>query len=202
MNEIRQPKIKKNLIQTRSQTKSGGIKVPEIHGMNKGLDPHIKLGRQRPLPTLPMHSIPPTLLTQPVDKEPPTHPIPKPRIGQGRAGLKRKIRANQSMPLPKCTIAQPIQTTAPKEALSLPEPVIESQKNMQPQHHIPILLPQHQLADPECITQPISPKIQHRPSPPYYDPYARPPPRPPDITNSIDSWKDLLDTDLDRNVYI
>ena len=29
-----------------------------------------------------------------------------------------------------------------------------------------------------------------------------PPPGPPDITNSIDSWKDLLETDLDRNVDI
>ena len=49
---------------------------------------------------------------------------------------------------------------------------------------------------------PIGPKIQHRPSPPYHDPYARPPPRPPDVTNSIDSQKDLLETDLDRKVDI
>ena len=34
-----QPKTNKYLIQTRSQTKSGGIKVPEVHGMNKGLKP-------------------------------------------------------------------------------------------------------------------------------------------------------------------
>ena len=39
-----------------------------------------------------------TLLTQPVDKGLPTHPTPEPRIGQGRAGLKRKIRANQPVP--------------------------------------------------------------------------------------------------------
>ena len=50
--------------------------------------------------------------------------------------------------------------------------------------------------------QPIGPKIQHRPSPPYHDPYARLPPRPPDVTNSIDSQKDLLDTDLERKVEI
>ena len=87
-NKIRQPKTSKYLIQTRSQAKSGGIKVPEIHGVNEGLDPHIKPGRQRSLPTLPRHSIPPTSLTQPVDKGLPTHPTPKPRIGQGRAGLK------------------------------------------------------------------------------------------------------------------
>ena len=76
MNEISQPETSKYLIQTRSQAKSGDIKVPEIHGVNKGLNPHIKLGRQRPLPTLPMHSIKPTLLTQPVDKGPLTHPTP------------------------------------------------------------------------------------------------------------------------------
>ena len=93
------------------------------------------------------------MLTQPVDKGPPTHPIPKHRIGQGRAGLKRKIRTNQPMPLPQWTIVQPIQTSAPKEALSLPEPVIPIKENVQPQHHIPILLPQHQLVDPKCINQ-------------------------------------------------
>ena len=49
---------------------------------------------------------------QPIDKGLPTHPIPKPRIGQGRAGLKRKIRTNQPVPSPKQTITQPIQTPA------------------------------------------------------------------------------------------
>ena len=136
-----------------------------------------------------MHSILPTSLTQPVDKGPPTHPTPKPRIGQGRAGLKRKIRTNQTVPSPIWTIAQPIKTPAQKEMLSLPESIVQSQENVQPQHHVAISLPQHQLVDPTCIIQPIGPKIQHRPSPPYHDPYARPPSRPPDITNSIDSQK-------------
>ena len=56
-----QPKTNKYLIQTRSQTKSCGIKVLEVHGTNKGLNPHVKPGKQRPLPTLPTHSLPPTL---------------------------------------------------------------------------------------------------------------------------------------------
>ena len=201
-NETRQPNTNKYLIQTSSQAKSGDIKVLEIHGTNRGLDPHIKLGRQRPLPILPTHSIPPTSLTQPIDKGPPTHPIPKPRIGQGRAGLKRKIRTNQSVPSPKWTIAQPIQTPALKEVFSLPEPIVQSHGKVQPQPHIPIPLPHHQLIDPTCSMQPIGPKIQHRPSPTYHDPYARPPPRPPNVTNLIDSQRDLLDTDLDRNVDI
>ena len=149
-----------------------------------------------------MHSIPPNNLAQPVHKGLPTHPIPKPRIGQGRAGLRRKIRKNQPILLPRQTLAQPIPTPAPKEALSLPEPIVQSQENVQPQFHMPIPLPQHQLVDPTCIIQPIGPKIQHRPSPPYNNPYARPPPRPPELTNSIDSQKDLLETDLDRKVDI
>ena len=63
-------------------------------------------------------------------------------------------------------------------------------------------MPQHQLAHLSCIIQPIGPKIQHRPSPPYHDTYSRPPLRPPDVTNLIDSQKDLLDNDLDRKVDI
>ena len=84
----------------------------------------------------------------------------------------------------------------------MPEPIVQSQENVQPQHHIPIPLPQHQPVDPTHIIQPIGPKIQHRPIPPYCNPYARPPPRPPDVTNAIDSQKELLDTDLGRNVDI
>ena len=68
--------------------------------------------------------------------------------------------------------------------------------------HVPIPLPQNQPVDPTCIVLQISPRIQHRPSPPYHDPYARPPPRPPDVTDPIDNQKDLLDNDLDRNVDI
>ena len=83
----------------------------------------------------------------------------------------------------------------------MPEAITQSQVNTQPQH-IPIPLPQHQLVDPKCMLQQIGPKIQHRPSPPYHDPYARLPPRPPDVTDPIDSQKDLLDNDLDRNVDI
>ena len=165
MNEISQPETSKYLIQTRSQAKSGGIKVLEIHGTNKGLNPHIKPGKQRLLLTLPMYSIPPTLLTQPVDKGLLTHPTPKPRIGQGRAGLKRKIRANQPVPLPKWPIAQPIQTPAPKEVLSLSEPIVQSKENVQPCIIYPYHYPSNQLVDPTHIILPIGPKIQHRPSP-------------------------------------
>ena len=181
-------KTNEYLVQTRSQAKSSGIKIPEIHGTNKGLDPHVKPGKQRPLPSIPTHNI---------DKGPPTHPIPKPRIGQGRTRLRRKVKTNQPMPLPQQTPAQPITTHVPKRALPLPEPNTQSQVDALPQN-VSIPLPQHQPVDPTCIVQPIGPKIQHRPSPPYHDPYARPP----DVTHPIDSQKDLLENNLDRNVDI
>ena len=145
-----------------------------------------------PLPLLPTHNI---------DKGLPTHPIPKPRIGQGRARLRRKVKTNQPIALSQQTPAQPITIHVPKTALPLPEPITQSQVNVQPQH-IPIPLPQHQPVDPTCIVQQIDPKIQHRPSPPYHEAYARHPPRPPDVTDPVDSRKDLLDNDLDRNVDI
>ena len=63
-------------------------------------------------------------------------------------------------------------------------------------------MPQNQLVHPTCIVQPIGPKIQHRPSPPYHDPYSRPPPRPPDVTDLIESQKDLLDNNLDKKIDI
>ena len=191
-NESDQPKNDRYLVQTRSQAKSSGIKILEIHGAKKGLDPHVRPGKQISLPSLPIHS---------VDKGQPTHPIPKPRIGQGRAGLRRKVKMNQPMPSTQQTPAQLVITHVPKTALPLPEPITQSQVNVQPQC-IPIPLSQHQQVDPTCMVQQIGPIIQHRPSPPYHDPYARPPPRPPDITDPLDSQKDLLDNDSDRKVEI
>ena len=58
------------LVQTRSQTQSSGIKLPEIHGIRNNLDPNMKLERQH------ANSIKVSVV--------------KPHIGQGRAGLKRK----------------------------------------------------------------------------------------------------------------
>ena len=89
--------------------------------MNKGLKPHVKLGTYH-------IDIPPTPLVQSVDKGQPSHPIPKPRIGQGRARLRRKFKTHQPIPLPKQMAAEPITTHVPKAALSLPEPVAQSQE--------------------------------------------------------------------------
>ena len=187
-----QPKTDRYLVQTRSQAKSSSIKISEIHSANKGLDPHVQPGKQRPLPSLPIQSI---------DKGMPTHPIPKPRIGQGRAIQRRKVRTHQPIPLPHQPIVQPITKHVQKTGMPLPESTVQSQIDALPQP-VSIPLPQQQQVDPTNIIPWIGPKIQHRPSPQYHDPYARPPPRPPDITDPLDSQKDLSDNDLDRNADI
>ena len=96
---------------------------------------------------------------------------------------------------------QPIIEHVSKTVMPLPELTGQSQSCIQPQI-MPRPFSQHQPVDPMCIIQQIGPKIQHRPSPPYHDLYARPPPKPPDITNPLDSQKDLLDNDSDRKVEI
>ena len=63
-------KIDNYLVQTRSQARPSGIKLPEIHGVRKNLDLNMKLERQH---------------ANPINSS-----VVKPCIGQGRAGLKRK----------------------------------------------------------------------------------------------------------------
>ena len=62
--------------QTRSQARYSGIKLPEVHGMRKNLDPNIKPEKQHANPI--------------------KGSVIKPHIGHGRAGLKRK-RSNPSI---------------------------------------------------------------------------------------------------------
>ena len=85
--------------------------------------------------------------------------------------------------------------------MSLPEPTNQLQGHVQSQI-LPRPLSQHHLIDPIHIPQQIGPKIQHRPTPSYHDPYARLPPKPPDVSDTLDNQKDLLDNDLDRKVEI
>ena len=60
----------KYLIQMCSQAKTSGTKLPEVHGVQKGLDPNLRPEKQHTLPK--------------------QGKLDKPQIGQGRAGSKRK----------------------------------------------------------------------------------------------------------------
>ena len=62
--------IEKYLIQTRSQVRSSGVKLPEVHGMEKNLDPNLKPEKQ--------HAI---------SKQGGMKSL---HIGQGGAGIRRK----------------------------------------------------------------------------------------------------------------
>ena len=92
---------------------------------------------------------------------------------------------------------QPMTEQTSKTIMPLPELTNQSQSHIQPQI-IPRPLLQHQPVDPTHT----GPKIQHRLSQPYYDPYMRPPLKPPDIIDPLDSWKDLLENNSDRKVEI
>ena len=186
-NEVIIPRDDKYLVQTRSQVRSSGIKLPEIHGAHKGLDPHVQPGKQKLFPI------------QIINKGTSTHPIPKPRIGQGRARPRRKVNTHQPVPLPQQLPTQPITKHIQKAVMPLPEPINQSQSHVQSQI-LPRLLSQP--IDPTLVPQQIGPKIQHRLTLFYHDPYTRPSPTPPDTLDPLDSQKDLLDNDLDRKVEI
>ena len=113
-------------------------------------------------------------------------PIPKPRIGQGRARIRKKAR-----------VVPPIQTPAPKAPPSLPETVTQSHELVQPEHQLPYQTPIRQPIGPTSIKQPIGPRVEHRPTPFYPDPFLILPPWPPDLK---ETRRDLLDLDTDRNI--
>ena len=84
----------KYMVQTRSQAKSSGVKVPEVIGANKGLIPHVKPEKSEIVPI--PHPIPPTCHlrlvhhTPSIDQRLPTNTVPsltKPTVGQGRGGM-------------------------------------------------------------------------------------------------------------------
>ena len=79
----------KFLVQTRSQVKSSGVKLPKVHGMEKSLVLHLKpekIAIPATCLTLPPHHLKPTNQTKSIDHRPPTNVVPpKPRIGQGRS---------------------------------------------------------------------------------------------------------------------
>ena len=94
----------KYMIQTRSQTKASGVQLPEVHGSRKRLDPH-KIPEKQPQPI------------KELDVE------RKPRLGQGRAGVRRKALP-PSYPRSGTSESKPIIISNGIEP-RMPKPVIE-----------------------------------------------------------------------------
>ena len=66
------------------------------------------------------------------------HPIPKPRIGQGRAGQRRKVQTHQPISLPHQSPIQPTTKHVQKTVMPLPETTVQSQIDVLPQ---PVSIP-------------------------------------------------------------
>ena len=96
----------KYMVQTRLQMKASGVELPEVHGSRKGLDPYRILERQ----------------TQPIAR---LEVDRKPRIGQGRAGVRRKApplldsrqRTTASKPI---IITDEIESKVPRTIMDAP----------------------------------------------------------------------------------
>ena len=193
----------KYMVQTRSQGKSNGVKVPEVHGANKGLILQVKLEKSVMVPIA--HLIPPTHLLRPIHHTPSTDqrlptkaapPLPKSRVGQGRAGIRRKPKVTPPIPKP-IQIPTPSNVKAsPKNSTTIAEPVPQLQDSIIPHHHVPTVPQPLVEPTPASINQPIETITHNRPIPPYHEPFVRPPPRPPDVTAMKDNRKDLSDFDM------
>ena len=96
----------KYMIQTRSQTKASGVQLPEVHGSKKGLDPYKKPENQ-----------PQQIVSSKLGR--------KPRLGQGRAGVRRKMKAlPSSYTRPGTSASRPIVVKDEADPI-LPKPMSE-----------------------------------------------------------------------------
>ena len=96
----------KYMVQTRLQTKASGVQLPEVYGSRKSLDPHrIPEKQSQPIVRLDVYR--------------------KPRIGQGRAGVRRKApplsdsRQGTSASKP-IVISDEIESKRPKSMIEFP----------------------------------------------------------------------------------
>ena len=99
--------------------KASGVQLPEVHGSRKGLDPHKKPENQ-----------PQPLVSSDVDR--------KPRIGQGRAGVRRKTKAPpSSYTRPGTSESRPIVVKDETDPI-LPTPMLEIPRSeMLPPYLVP-----------------------------------------------------------------
>ena len=184
----------KYLVQTRAQAKSSGVNVPEVNSANKSLILHVKPEKYVIIPgacPIPVHHSLPTNAVS---------PIPKPRVGQGRAGIRRKAKVTPPIPKPIQIPTPPIPRPAPRTVQPLTEPVTQLQDSIVPQHHVSTMPQPLVEPTPASITCPIEPITCKRQIHPYHEPFIRPPPRLPDTTPMSDNWKDFLDFDMDWKI--
>ena len=193
------------MVQTRAQVKSSGVKLPEVHRAGKKLILHINPEKyvQSAHPTPPTCHLRPIHHIPHINQGPPTNtllPVPKPRIRQGRAGIRRKPKVAPPIPKVIQTPALPTPMPAPRTVLPLTEPAVQSQHSTQTKHFMPTMPKPLIQPTPSSIKMPLEPRIDPRLIPSYHKPFLRPPPMPPDETATKDNRKDLQDLDMDRKI--
>ena len=102
---IRKTRIEdKYLVQTRSQSVSNSINLPEVHGVDKGINPHVRPKKQtsKPITVTPETNIP---------------DWKKPRLGQGRAGIRGKVKVIKTLQINKSV---PVISKSERQKLKLP----------------------------------------------------------------------------------
>ena len=148
------------MVQTRAQAESSVIKSPDLHGAKKDLILHVKPEKS----VQSACAIPPTCHLRPIhyiphtEQIPPTNAmasVPKPRIGQSRAGIRRK--PNVAPPITKViqTPTLPMPMPAPRTVQPLTEPLTQSQDSILPQHQVPTTPKPLIQPSPASITQPL-----------------------------------------------
>ena len=140
------------MIQTRSQTKASGVQLQKVHGTRKGLDPH-KIPEKQLQPVVKLT----------IEK--------KSRLGQGRAGIKRKVKL--ALPSQKKEVS-----IGPD--FSRPKPIISSDEA-------------DLVVDP-IVPIPLSEAPRSEGLLPYIFLKSRPPPKPPD---QLINKQDIGDTKMD-----
>ena len=107
----------KFMIQTLSQTKASGVQLPEVHGSRKRLDPH-RIPEKQPQPIIGLD----------VER--------KPRLHQGRAGVRRKA-LSPSYPRSGTSKSKPIIISNGAEPI-MPKPILEIPRSeMLPPYLVP-----------------------------------------------------------------
>ena len=110
----------KYMVQTRSQTKASGVQLPEVHDSRKILDPH-RISEKQPQP----------IVSSEIDR--------KPRLGQGRAGVRRKTKA------PPSSYTRPgISESKPIVVTDKADPILSKPRSEIPRNKMlpPYLMPQ------------------------------------------------------------
>ena len=166
----------KYLIQMHSQAKASGVKVSEVHGVDRGVDPNMK--RERKKLKLPK------LTTQ-------LNPQGKPRLGQDRADPRRKTSAPTQVQtqVQSKNVSQTKEQTLSKQREGIQTPLTKQ------------TTVRHIEQRPETDIMPahtIRPKVTKTQISIYPDPLMKPPPIPPDIKMQ-DDRKINLDLDLEIN---